>query len=327
LLAVSALAGAGSSQSAALSIRVSGNHFVNGSGHTIRLLGVNRSSFEYACAQGWGLNEGPTDAAAIAAMKSWRINVVRVPLNEACWLGLSSVKPQYRGATYRRAVVAFVQRLHAAGLYVILDLHWNAPGKARALGQQLMPDADHTPAFWRSVATTLKADHAVLFDLYNEPHDVSWSCWRSGCGAWAGMQRLVTTIRATGATQPILVGGLGWAGMLDGWLRMQPRDPRHALVASVHKYNFGGGCVTQACWNAQIAPVAARVPVVTGELGEDDCAHGFIDEYMGWADAHGVSYLGWAWNVWDCKTGPALITDYAGTPTPYGVGLRDHLAA
>jgi endoglucanase len=74
-------------------------------------------------------------------------------------------------------------------------------------------------------------------------------------------------------------------------------------------------------------PVAARVPVVTGELGEDDCAHGFIDEYMGWADAHGVSYLGWAWNVWDCKTGPALITDYAGTPTPYRVGLRDHLAA
>jgi endoglucanase len=29
--------------------------------------------------------------------------------------------------------------------------------------------------------------------------------------------------------------------------------------------------------------------------------------------------------VWDCKDGPALITDYNGTPTPFGVGFRNHL--
>lgn len=327
---VAVLAGAGSSQGAALSIAVKGNRLVDGRGHTVRLLGVNRSSFEYACAQGWGFNEGPTDATAIAAMKAWRINAVRVPLNEACWLGLPSVKAAYRGPPYRAAVAGFVRRLHDAGLYVILDLHWNAPGARRALGQQVMPDADHTPAFWRSVATTFKADHALLFDVYNEPHDVSWRCWRDGCrtaAGWkaAGMAQLVTVIRATGATQPIMLGGLGWAGVLDEWLRWRPADPRHALVASVHKYNFAD-CPDRACWDAQIAPVAAKVPVVTGELGENDCAHGFVDEYMAWADAHGVSYLGWAWNVWNCKTGPALITDYSGTPTPYGAGLHDHLA-
>ena len=84
-----ALAGAASSLAGSgLSVRVSGNRLVDGSGTTVRLLGVNRSSFEYACAQGWGLNEGPTDAAAIDAMKSWKIDVVRIPLNEACWLGL-----------------------------------------------------------------------------------------------------------------------------------------------------------------------------------------------------------------------------------------------
>jgi len=31
------------------------------------------------------------------------------------------------------------------------------------------------------VATAFKANSAVLFDLYNEPHhDVSWHCWRFG---------------------------------------------------------------------------------------------------------------------------------------------------
>jgi hypothetical protein len=33
------------------------------------------------------------------------------------------------------------------------------------------------------------------------------------------------------------------------------------------------------------------VPVVTGELAQGHCAHDFIDPYMTWADAHGVSYL------------------------------------
>jgi endoglucanase len=92
----------------------------------------------------------------------------------------------------------------------------------------------------------------------------------------------------------------------------------------VHNDNFGG-CKTEACWSANVGPVAARVPVVTGELGEDDCAHGYVDRYLTWADAKGISYLGWSWNVMDCEDGPALISDYKGTPTAYGVGLRDHL--
>ncbi len=71
---------------APLSISVSGNHLINGYGQTIRLLGVNRSGTEYACIQGWGLFDGPNDATSVAAMASWHINAVRVPLNEDCWL-------------------------------------------------------------------------------------------------------------------------------------------------------------------------------------------------------------------------------------------------
>lgn len=327
-LVVLTLAAAAPSPGAALSVRVAGNELVDGDGNTLRLLGVNRSSFEYACAQGWGFNEGYTDASSIAAMASWGINVVRIPLNEACWLGLSSVDRDYRGHLYRDEVIAYVQRLHDAGLYVILDLHWNAPGSQPALGQRVMADADHSPAFWKSVAKTFLADTAIIFDVYNEPHDISWSCWKKGCktsGGWkaAGMQKLVDAIRKTGNTQPIMLGGNGWAGDLTGWLQWKPKDRENALVVSVHNYNFGS-CVTEACWDGEIAPVAAQVPVVTGELGEDDCDHSYVDDYMDWADAHGISYLGWTWNVWDCNDGPALITDYDGTPTAFGAGVRDH---
>lgn len=313
-----------------LTIRVVGNHFVNGQNRTIRLIGVNRSTFEYACSSGYGLYEGPVGNAAIAAMTSWNIDVVRIPLNEACWLGSKTVKRRFRGPAYRNAVIGFVKRLHAAGLYTILDLHWNAPGTEPADSQQYGPDQDHSPAFWTSVASTFRNDQAMIFDAYNEPRMLGWGCWRNGCispDGWrtAGMQELVNAIRATGARQPIMLGGLGGAIALYGWLGARPRDPAHQLVAAFHSYNFTG-CSSEVCWNASVLPVARKVPVVTGEMTENDCAHGYIDAYMAWADAHGISYLGWTWNPWNCAGAHGMILDWKGTPNSVGVGLKNHLA-
>lgn len=312
------------------SVRVQGTSLVDGAGRPLRLLGVNRSGTEYACAQGWGVFDGPTDATAIAAIASWRVNAVRVPLNESCWLGTGGVSTAFGGAAYRDAVAAFVGRLHAAGMVVVLDLHWNAPGSGLATGQQVMADADHAPAFWRSVATRFRADPAVVFDLYNEPHDIPWACWRDGCTTpqgWraAGMQSLVDAVRSTGARQPVIANGLQWGGDLSGWLAHRPVDPAGQLVAGLHAYSFGR-CTTAACWEAEIAPVAAVVPVVTGELGQDDCAGGFVEPFMRWADQRGISYLGWTWNPWDCRTGPALITGWDGAPTAFGAVVKAHLA-
>jgi endoglucanase len=68
-----------------------------------------------------------------------------------------------------------------------------------------------------------------------------------------------------------------------------------------------------------------QVPLVAGEIGQSGCTHEFIDKVMDWLDAHQGSYLGWTWNTWDCVAGPALISDYGGTPTDLGQGLKDHL--
>jgi hypothetical protein len=183
-----------------------------------------------------------------------------------------------------------------------------------------------------------------VFDLYNEPYiDTSnaqttdpWACWLSGCtitksdtgttGNWqsAGMQQLVDAVRKTGATNVLMLGGLAYSNDLSGWLAHVPSDPLGQIAASFHDYNFNT-CAGASCWASTIAPVAQKHPVITGELGEDDCGHGFVDSYMAWADTNGVSYLGWTWNVWDCKSGPALITDYTGATTGFGAGIKAHL--
>jgi endoglucanase len=355
-----------------LSIAVVGNHFVNGAGQTIRLLGVNHPSLEYGCVDGYGYSDGHMDEADAAAIAAWSANAVRVPLNEDCWLGINGQPNSSQGANppltmagYRQAVESYVAALNAHGLYAILDLHWSAPGSIVANGQQPMPD-EHSTAFWSSVAATFKSDPAVVFDLFNEPfsptdprsgndpnpaHSVTWACWENGgCTVPAynetatrtattytavGMQALVTAIRATGATQPVMIGGLDYANDLTGWVKNAPHDPLGQEAASFHNY-MGKSCDDVGCWNGEIAPVAAAVPVVTGEFAQEVCApSNFDNEYMNWADAHGVSYLAWAWIALSSQeiaekgcSAYSLITDYDGTPaSPNGANLREHLLA
>jgi endoglucanase len=317
-----------SARAAPLSVHVKRNHLVGSNGQPLRLLGVNRSGPEYACIQDQGIFGGPTDKAAIAAMVAWRINAVRIPLNEDCWLGINTAPRRYSGVRYRAAISAYVARLHEAGLAVVLDLHWNAPGAAQSWSQQPMADLDHAPAFWSSVARTFRADPAVIFDLYNEPHDISWHCWLGGCRlpeGWrtAGMQTLLNAVRSTGARQPVIAAGLDWGSDLSHWLAYRPRDPAHQLVAGLHIYDFRG-CGTSTCWTRNFQSTAHAVPVVATELGQRACSAPFIERFMRWADAAGVSYLGWAWAPFGCAA-PALIRSWQGQPTPSGAQFRAHL--
>ena len=185
-----------SGASAASSVSVAGNHLVDG-GKPIRLIGVNRSGSEYACAGpvggggfGYGVFQGPVSNRTIKAMLGWRINAVALPLNEACWLGgYAPISPRFSGAAYRAAILDYVSRLNARGIIVVLRLSGAAPGagaygmSTRATDEIPMADADHALDFWRSVATTFRDDHQVIFHAFDEPNAIDWPCALNGCAA------------------------------------------------------------------------------------------------------------------------------------------------
>jgi hypothetical protein len=296
-------------------------------------IGVNRAGTEYACYGGNSIFDGPTDIVSIQAILTWHVRTVRLPLNEDCWLDTNEVPAATSGNNYRQPLHEYVSRLRQAGLTVVLDLHWISSGGRDA--SHPMADAALSPQFWTQVATEYKSDPGIIFDLYNEPHDLSWQCWRDGGSTcqnplypYAGMQQLLNAVRSTGATNLVIAGGLGWANDLSQWLAYRPQDNANNLGASWHLYNFNG-CSNETCWNNTIAPIAAQgIPIIIGELGENDCASDFTKQAMNWADAHGVGYLPWAWNpTMDCGGGPSLIQNYTGTPTNFGIGVRDHLLA
>jgi hypothetical protein len=266
-----------------LGLHVEGDRLVD-EGRVVRLLGVDWPGEGRACAEGKGALAGPSGRDAVRALLRWRINAVRIPLNEDCWLAPGGTTT---GAAYRDGIAAFVERLHAAGLYVILDLD-RSP--------QPLADAARSPRFWSEVAKAYKHDRRVVFDLYDEPHDVDWFCWRDGCTSrggvrLAGMQQLVDAVRDAGAKQPLMIAGLDGGNDLRRWVDLPPFDPESQLVASFH-VDGRSRCATARCWDGTVARVARRVPVVTAEVGDRDCRTAFAERFARWADAHGVSYLG-----------------------------------
>jgi len=327
-------------------LKVRGNRIVDASGQNVFLHGVGRQGTEYMCSKYSGIFDGPNDQNSIDAMRDWNINSVRVFLNEDCWLALNGVAIAYAGTVYIEAIKNFVALLEHNGITPILDLQLAAPGNTTANYPQLpMADRDHSPAFWTSVAQTFGQDTSVIFDLYNEPYPDSdqdttaaWACWRDGgtCPGVnymaAGMQELVDAVRSVGAQNLVLAAGIRYGNVLTHWREYMPSDPLGNLAIGWHIYNVNL-CRDLACWNSNIAPLMQDFPLVATEMGEFDCGDSFVSQAMDFLESHGAGYSANAWNAgsgWPCgsddaKSGPALITDFAGTPTPYGQGYRDHL--
>ena len=240
-------------------------------------------------------------------MAAWHVNIVRIPLNEDCWLGINGVKRAYSGAVYRHAIVAYVHLLRRYGIYAELSLMWAAPGRYPATYQSGGPDERHSPAMWKSMAATFKNDRNVILAPWGETV-VDADCFLHGgvCEATfgpknvpyrvAGMQQAVSVMRRAGYRGVISIPGVDYANNLSQWLSHEPKDPLHQLIAEAHVYG-GNTCSDVSCFEATFAPVARRVPLILGEVGENyqgsDCGSASISAIMRWADAHDVGYEAW----------------------------------
>src|SRR5262249_20830799 len=151
------------------------------------------------------------------AIRDWHANVIRVPLAQDRWFG-KGPEQKDEGKAYRALVTQVVDLCAAHGCYVILDLHWSDAGEwGQHIGQHVMPDRNSL-AFWEDFAPVFKDHPAVIYDLYNEPHDVTWDVWLKGGHVTererrggpqrtfeaVGHQALLDAVRATGAKNVVV---------------------------------------------------------------------------------------------------------------------------
>jgi hypothetical protein len=259
-----------------------------------------------------------------ARMAAWGANVVRIALNQDFWLaGAARHDPGYAARVDQNVAWA-----NGAGMDVVLDLHWSDRGDLAEPnpGQQLMAD-DNSLRFWSEVAARYQENPRVLFELYNEPHDVSWQLWQRGGmteEGWraAGMQALYDAVRATGATNLVIVGGLDWAFDLSG----VPTHPiaGYNLVYATHAYDFAGKN-TPLDWARSFAALAEQAPIFVTEFGDFGCAPELVQTMVDYWERTQLSWSAWAWYDGGCEF-PSLISDWAGTPNPVGEVIRAALS-
>ncbi|MDG3006628.1 cellulase family glycosylhydrolase [Paludisphaera mucosa] len=321
-----------------LPLRVEKTHIVDSRNERVRLRGVNVASLEWTSD-----GEGHVLDTVDAAIRDWRVDHVRLPLAQDRWFG-KAPEQKDEGRAYRDFVKKVVDACSGQGRYVILDLHWSDAGEwGRRIGQHVMPDRNSV-AFWKEVAAAYKDHPAVIFDLYNEPHTVSWQVWRRGGQVTekdgktgqattyeaVGMQELLDTVRATGAKNVVIAGGLDWSYDLGGILKEGPlADPDgNGVVYANHAYPFKGDTVER--WVAKMEAATKTLPVIVSEFGSDPKGGaGLSGEQWVRKVLHALEGHEWNWTAWDLHpaAGPCLISDWKYTPTPwFGRWVKQTLA-
>jgi endoglucanase len=250
-------------------------------------------------------------------MRDTGANVVRIPVHPERWEQDSDYLWRYLDP-----VVAWGGEM---GMYVILDLHFIG-NIASGAGSQ-MPDLhtsskDFTLAFWKQVAAYFKDTPHVIFEICNEPADISPSVWHSSA------QEIVDLIRAAGANQLIIVGGVEYSKNLS-WVADEPVTGANIAYAA-HIYPAHGA----AYWNEWFGEVSTHFPVLVTEWGWLKTAPDSQTAYLvGNAETYGVPFLsyldahhiGWVACWYDDDWLPAMFESGFNALNDYGKFVKARL--
>jgi len=315
-------------------LHVAGNQIQQKDGKAVWLQGLCIDSME------WSAAGEKIQQSIVVATEEWKANVIRLPVKGNFWFGRGPWQKKGEGGlAYRKLVDAAVDTAMAHGAYLALDLHSFGAPTAQSL------------EFWKDAATRYKNRPEVLFELFNEPHSVSWEVWRnggklagpdnkntdvgakennedSGADVSTGMQSLIDAIRATGAHNIVIAGGLDWGYDLSGVagnFALKDHDGGNGIVYSSHIYPW------KKDWQARTLDAAAKYPIFVGEVGcppdwtsfnfipnnqrtEDLSKPDWAMDVLGMIQKHHLNWTGFSFHP---KCGPMVIQDWDYTPTPY----------
>jgi hypothetical protein len=230
----------------------------------------------------------------------------------------------------------------ALGAYTILDLQWldadTVFGHTRDANQQKQPNRvaptpdANTIVLWDMLSARYQGEPAVLFDLFNEPHDPLGDDFLPihlvdaegdvtesdgdyvGAGEWVPWAAyLVGRVRRVRPTGLILVGGVDWAFDLRD-VQVDAPD----IVYSAHIYPNRA----EEAWEKALGR-AGELPVFVGEWGGGD-----TDLDFGRSLSERMGGLGLGWTAWSWVDYPPLIREPRAPlyqPTAFGELVRGEL--
>ena len=196
------------------------------------MIGINLAGAEFGAVPGaYGFDYIYPNARELDPFKSEGIDLIRLPFR---WERVQPTLGEPLDAAEVGRIQTFLDEAEARDMHVVLDVHNFGRYRGQVIGSEAVPISTFAD-FWSKMATQFGGVESVAgFGLMNEPHDMG------GREVWpAAAQAATNAIRATGATENIVVGGDGWssAGMwqfVNGSLAVN--DPLNKIVYEAHIY-------------------------------------------------------------------------------------------
>jgi hypothetical protein len=316
-------------------LKVVGNQIVKADGQPVWLQGLSVDSLQWSQGDNilWSIR---------VAIDEWKSNVIRLPVHETFWFGKGKGQPEGGEVAYRETIDKAVKLVSTRGAWLVLDLHgFGAPTQAHV-------------DFWKEAAARYRNNPAVLYELFNEAHGITWEVWRNGgslkdlkhndvnpventlkteADHTPGMQALVKTVRDTGAKNIVVIGGLDWAYDLWGVANGYALDDLggDGIIYVSHIYPW------KRDWQDKVLVAADKYPIIITEIGcprrwedfsfiqpsERYPLEGWSEDVLGMIQKHKLHWTGFSFHP---HCGPQVIFDWEYTPTPYwGVFVKDAL--
>jgi endoglucanase len=228
-----------------------GNKLADGSNNIIRQHGANYGSAETFPRLGYGWWHDPqafTQARIDVLRNVWKINALRIPIDEGVFLGLPGhPSSTYIGANFRNNLNTVMDALIANDITPVPALIWTHPETAWNGGnvyvnqfgdyQGVLPSAVHYNNFFTTMGNLIKDRTSIILDVYGEPRlpntnggasqqwnadarTAAWGFLKGGCNvqdsehpgtpvhAVAGIDQCIAAFRATGAQNFLWVPGI-----------------------------------------------------------------------------------------------------------------------
>ncbi len=202
--------------------------------------GVNIAGGEFGKIPGrYGYDYAFPNQANLNYFAAQGFNLVRIPFR---W---ERLQPQLNGefdANELKQLQAVVDAATKLGLTVVLDTHNYAKRRlasdnwkdAFVIGSEAVPAAAFTD-FCTRLASVFKSNNSIMFGLMNEPTGIKAPEWLPIANS------AIAAIRATGASQLILVPGVNYTGA-HSWVSSgndvmaNVADPGNNFAIEVHQY-------------------------------------------------------------------------------------------
>ncbi|MBS5479796.1 MAG: cellulase family glycosylhydrolase [Acutalibacteraceae bacterium] len=294
LLAVGASAAPADAADPDAMLHTEGNLLVRADGEAVRLVGMNIPYLSWS-----DNNVAQVRESLEIALGEWQANAIRLAVVPRYWLGST-------GDSYKAIVDEVIEKVTAAGKYVILDNH-----------SFYLPDDDDLE-FWKSAAAAYKDHPNVIFELFNEPAMCTWRQYFEGGtltyqgeNDWGqvdnvtidscGVPALLDAVRSTGAKNVCILPGINWSFDLSycteenfrefaaSVAESEAPDNQEAFVEEyVDKYFMddpdGNGLMYSTHpyptkptdWDTYLKDTVLEYPVLVGECGPTEKADGFL---------------------------------------------------